>query len=729
MRRRGSRFNRTEGLSFIESFRASHPLGKLFLARWLLAVHWNRDHFRSPEDHVDALRELGIAVPDDEDELENNIEQTDYGMALQRCEESLASLPPLLEPMAGNLLKLGKAAELPERELTVFQALLAIYWNRSLRGILNGNEMTFSQSVSVLAWFVQMPEHEVLDVLRPDGPLEASGLLFMDRTENWWHEHLSIAPAVVAHIDAENFTPDLLLGRLVRDVPVPEMSREDFSHLGDDVLLLEQCLSIALDTGQTGVNILLYGPPGTGKTQLAHWLVAHVGAKGMEIRARNFANQQRFGHNMDDRFGIYRIVQALAARDARQIVLFDEVEDVFTSWGRSRINKASVNHNLLNNRVPTIWITNDVSNMDDAYIRRFDMVVPVLTPKLAVRERILKEAVAPVVLPKKMVKAIAAHPDLTPGVMTRAADLVKATMANDDKKSGKPGSKKNSSKKNSSKKINSERFLRLVNNTLVCQGHKAVQLEKSADEAEYRVETPYSVKHVNTSIPLQEIADMLCESGEGRVCLFGPPGTGKSAFVHELGKRMKRKVLVCNPSDIQDKYIGETEKNMAKKFAEAQKQKAILFFDEFDSFLSSREMHSRSWELSQVNEMLTQIERFNGILFAATNQRAMIDKAAIRRFDFKVDFDWMMPEQAFALFGQVLSAHGWKETPLESWQNELGRLHMLAPGDFAVAARQARLMGKKSVMTPEKLYAILQSEVQNKRLDSDSKPMGFLASI
>ena len=61
-------------------------------------------------------------------------------------------------------------------------------------------------------------------------------------------------------------------------------------------------------------------------------------------------------------------------------------------------------------------------------------------------------------------------------------------------------------------------------------------------------------------------------------------------------------------------YVGQTEKNIANAFKEAKNKKAVLVFDEVDSFLQDRSSANRSWEISQVNEMLVGMESFNGVL-------------------------------------------------------------------------------------------------------------------
>lgn len=101
-----------------------------------------------------------------------------------------------------------------------------------------------------------------------------------------------------------------------------------------------------------------------------------------------------------------------------------------------------------------------------------------------------------------------------------------------------------------------------------------------------------------------------------------------------------------------------TEKNIASAFKEAEREKAILLIDEADSFLQDRGHSQHSWETTQVNEMLTQIEAFEGIFIATTNLIETLDAASLRRFDVKVRFDVMSFDQAKALLAAHLDALG-----------------------------------------------------------------------
>ena len=80
-------------------------------------------------------------------------------------------------------------------------------------------------------------------------------------------------------------------------------------------------------------------------------------------------------------------------------------------------------------------------------------------------------------------------------------------------------------------------------------------------------------------------------------------------------------------------------------FAAARQQNAVLVLDEADSFLSDRRGARQSWEVTQVNELLTQMEAFDGIFICTTNLMEKLDPASLRRFAFKVRFDPMTPDQ------------------------------------------------------------------------------------
>jgi transitional endoplasmic reticulum ATPase len=92
-------------------------------------------------------------------------------------------------------------------------------------------------------------------------------------------------------------------------------------------------------------------------------------------------------------------------------------------------------------------------------------------------------------------------------------------------------------------------------------------------------------------------------------CLSGPPGAGKSAYARHLAERLDLDVLEKRFSDLSSMWLGESEKTIAAAFEEASDLRAFLIIDEADSLLRDRLAAQHSWEITQVNEMLTQMER------------------------------------------------------------------------------------------------------------------------
>ena len=128
----------------------------------------------------------------------------------------------------------------------------------------------------------------------------------------------------------------------------------------------------------------------------------------------------------------------------------------------------------------------------------------------------------------------------------------------------------------------------------------------------------------------------------GFKCLFyGPPGTGKSLSATLLGKSTCRDVYRVDLSLIVSKYIGETEKNLAKILDAAEHQKWILFFDEADALFGKRTSTNSSndrFANQEVSYLLQRVEDYPGVVILASNLKSNIDEAFTRRFHSIVYF-------------------------------------------------------------------------------------------
>lgn len=136
------------------------------------------------------------------------------------------------------------------------------------------------------------------------------------------------------------------------------------------------------------------------------------------------------------------------------------------------------------------------------------------------------------------------------------------------------------------------------------------------------------------------------EKGTGFILLFtGPPGTGKTLAAEAIAKELKKKLYIVNYAQLQNKFVGETEKNIEAVFETIERDEAVGLFDEADAVFSNRLSAQTSTDVAYNREvllLLQRIEEFDGILILATNREANFDSALSRRITFEIKFD--LPE-------------------------------------------------------------------------------------
>ena len=247
---------------------------------------------------------------------------------------------------------------------------------------------------------------------------------------------------------------------------------------------------------------------------------------------------------------------------------------------------------------------------------------------------------------------------------------------------------------------------------------------------ELGVSSNYSLDALNlkTDIPLEEIVSAVDAFLNGtqddpdrprmNLLLSGPPGTGKTEFVRFLGKRLNIPVITRMGSDILSKWVGGTEENIRNAFREAESNRGILFFDEIDGLMQSREHASHSWEISQVNELLQNMEDFNGVMVGATNFLRSLDSAILRRFTFKLEFDYLDNRGKRIFFQRFF------QTELsENESKRLDGIAQLTPGDFRTV-RQGLFYRHTAQDNTIRLDA-LEHESTMKRESTEKHRIGF----
>jgi SpoVK/Ycf46/Vps4 family AAA+-type ATPase len=225
----------------------------------------------------------------------------------------------------------------------------------------------------------------------------------------------------------------------------------------------------------------------------------------------------------------------------------------------------------------------------------------------------------------------------------------------------------------------------------------------------------YDPALVNADSDLAALEAELVRTGAPRaisVLVAGPPGAGKSAWVRHLAGRMGLPVLQKRASDLLDPYVGGTEHKIAGAFAEARNTGAFLVFDEADSLLLERANAVQSWEISEVNEMLTWMESHALPFACTTNLAERLDRASLRRFLIKLRFTWLSEAQARLAFRRFFGLAA---------PAELNALRMLTPADFALVQRRAAL--RADAPSPEVLVQLLADECAGRV--GGRGPLGF----
>jgi SpoVK/Ycf46/Vps4 family AAA+-type ATPase len=580
------------------------------------------------------------------------------------------------ENLRNNIKQIGRLVGLSDVDQRILEFVAVLHTNRTLDYVSNDiGVANLPKLAAMLAVILDIPEVKTRLALNHNSPLSRSGLLtlesFVLRTMPLKMRFRLLSDTFAEKLLEDNLSPMQLIRDRVRPAGLAQLRLVDYGHIIPTLDLLFPYLDHALQNRQIGVNILVYGPPGTGKSELAKVLAQELGSNLFEVASEDESDKPIDGER---RFQAYKTAQAFFKQE-RTLIVFDEVEDVFASgsefFGMKSVaqkNKAWVNRTLEENPVPAIWVTNAINCIDPAFIRRFDLVFELPIPARRQREKILQQA-SHNLLSDEFAASIAQTEFLAPAVVTRVASVVNVI----DGKLGFVDSK-----------ATEKAFELLINNTLIAQGHGAIK--KNNPNALPGVYDPAFI-HANSDLSL--IASGLAKSKSGRLCLYGPPGTGKTAFACWLAEQMDIPLIIKRASDILGMYVGQNEKNIARAFYEAEQEGAILLIDEVDSFLQDRRGASKSWEVTSVNEMLTQMESFSGIFIASTNLMGEIDQAAQRRFDLKVKFDFLLTRQACDLlkrYCQLFAIPSPSAAELEGFAEVVN----VTPGDFAAVMRQHR---------------------------------------
>lgn len=217
---------------------------------------------------------------------------------------------------------------------------------------------------------------------------------------------------------------------------------------------------------------------------------------------------------------------------------------------------------------------------------------------------------------------------------------------------------------------------------------------------------------VNCNSDLKDLTKKLKASKQTNygILLYGESGCGKSYYGQYLAQELGMPIIKRRASDLIDKWVGATEKNIREAFKEAKEKKAVLLFDEADSFLFDRKYAQRDFECASTNELLTQMEDHPYPFIMTTNLKEKIDKASLRRFLFKVKYDYMTEKNVIA----GVKTYFGKE--FELTKDQLKELKYLTAGDFKTAKRKMDVL-ENGEYSNEKIYESLKAEQDEKDIN------------
>ena len=667
------------------SLNSVEPLVRLWMLRLLIRLGAFERIFRNKfsrcgeEEHIYALAEI---FDIDMESCKTEDDDIDYKEMLKRLvslyKKSEKSLKHATASryLAGNVKRLSTLAGMSATDCRILEFAVLIHTEETLEWVsgLIG-DLSSKQVFKALSVALDLPQAEVHNSLSKKGALARSGLLSLERNSaDTLKDKLELLsrgfPDIMVSSDAD---PVALLRDIIFPSSAPHLSIADYPHLKQELRVLQPYLKEAVTTRRKGINILLYGDPGTGKSQLARILAVETGCELFEV-----ASEDEDG---DPRMGACRLRAFQAAQNIlsnqHMMILFDEIEDVFNCgdfWDigmpvglvKTRDNpKAWFNRMLEENAVPTLWLGNSINGLDPAFMRRFDMIIKLPVPPRRQRQKIIRASCSDL-LDERDIERISTVDSLAPAVVTRASSVVHAIRDKLAETDQAPA------------------LELIINNTLEAQGRPRI---RRCDPN--RLPETYDPAFIHADTDMESIVKGLKNVKTGRLCLYGPPGTGKTAYGRWLAEQLELPLLVKRGSDLISMWVGGTEKNIADCFRQAETEGAVLLIDEIEGFLQDRREARHSWEVTGVNEMLTQMESFAGIFIASTNLRDSLDQASLRRFDMKIKFHYLQSHQSRALLESYCNTLN-LDAPDNALAARLGRLANVTPGDFAAIMRRAR---------------------------------------
>ncbi len=595
-------------------------------------------------------------------------------------------------PLEKNLSLLGKEMKFDQTDQTIFGLAARYKIHEDLESLFDNLGGSPIQTISLLTG---LDKKIVTDKMGINSPLISSGLIQLKSASYGSKTDLTdrfdipdaISNALYKTYDNSDDIRTHILGKPAQ----AELEWEDFDHLDEIRTRLSGFLKKSLQQNQSGINILLWGAPGTGKTEFCKTLANQINCNLYAIGETDDDGDEP---SRRERLDAMRLTQSLLRYQNDNLLMFDEMDDLFEQSGFAALfggkmqfsSKVFTNRMFEKNPVPAICIINNVASLDETIVRRMSLVLEIKSPPKSSRQGVWERIIAKHEL------------DLPEQAVTELMNLEASPAVLD----------------------NAVRFARINGHgtdDIMFATRGIIKAIKGSIKPNVTSQTSYCSNLVNADMNLLDLGNRLLNSKQRQfsLCLYGAPGTGKTEYVRQLADQLGMEVLIKRASDLLGKYVGETERQIAVAFQEAQENESFLIFDEADSLLGDRRHAQRGWEVSQVNEMLTWMESHPLPFACTTNLMDRLDQASLRRFTFKVGFSPLTSAQNRTAFSEFFGF----DAP-----ESIGKLSNLTPGDFTVVRKKGEIMD--ILDQPEELIKMLGVESSVKQ--NEVNKIGFLAN-